>query len=540
MSVPKVKCPSCGTEWVGPVVFCGECGSPLKAHPSAKPGDRIARVVPEAAGASAKGASAAKPAPAADDKPDGRPATVPPPVDPARTTRPSNVEGRRTELGMPAVSMPAALSVPAAPKSAGAKPAEKRKESSSKKRKGSVVIAAEPETAEEAERLLEALDAGFESIVRPNEAPEVAITPSTVPDIPQPSPSSPSRLQTLADSPQALALVTGEVTPAADPLIEVKEAAAEVLAEVKAVQPDSLPAPSSSAAASDEAARRAQHEADMAEVRALFTEMAVAHARPLRDFMIEVSWGEPTREWLDVAIPASAALRRAADALEMPDLGVALDGFSAALELCAGEPAFGREGKDLLLGAYAKLAEMMPAAFALEGERGRREPIIVRSLLLQVPGVQKVSLDKIYAAGLTSLEMLYAAGPADLAETTGLDREVCARIHDRFQRYRQEVAGLDPGKDRAAERAELSARLIELSAAHEEHERLSRQWTADAAAGRVKARKDRNDALLAVHVLLARMGEVDRLKALERAPFAQKIRDLQAFLDEAKRRSARP
>ena len=29
VSGPKAKCPSCGTEWEGPVVFCGECGSAL-------------------------------------------------------------------------------------------------------------------------------------------------------------------------------------------------------------------------------------------------------------------------------------------------------------------------------------------------------------------------------------------------------------------------------------------------------------------------------------------------------------------------------
>ena len=275
-------------------------------------------------------------------------------------------------------------------------------------------------------------------------------------------------------------------------------------------------------------------------VRSLFAEMAVDHARPLRDFMIEVSWGDPTREWLEVANPATAALRRAAEALEMTDLCAAFDGFSAALELAAGEATIHREAKDLLIGAYAKLLEVMPGAFALEGERGRREPIIIRSLLLQVPGVQKVAIDRIYAAGLTSLSMFYMAGPWDMAQTTGLDGEVTARIHERFQRYRREIAELNPGGDRAAERAQLAAAIADLSRAHDEHERLSRAWTKDAAAGRVSAKKERNDAMLRINVLLARMGEIDRQKALEKVPFAQKIRDLSAYLEEAKRKASRP
>src|SRR5262249_44353741 len=158
---------------------------------------------------------------------------------------------------------------------------------------------------------------------------------------------------------------------------------------------------------------------------------------------------------------AAAPLRRAATALEMPDLGAALDGFTAALELAAGEATIHREAKDLLIGAYAKLLELMPLAFALEGERGRREPIIVRSLLLQIPGVKKVAVDKLYAAGLTSLELLYMAGAKELSETTGLEPDVATRIHERFQRYRREVAGINPGRDRAAERDELAAAVAE-------------------------------------------------------------------------------
>jgi len=488
VSVPKVKCPSCGVEWTGPVVFCGECGTPITAASGAAPGDRVARVPPaprpttEAAPAARPMAASAKPV--VEAKPvDAKPAEA------ARPSRPSDVESRRTVMGMPAVA-------PAEP----AKPA--RKDPPAKKqRRGSIVIAAEPATHEEAEQLLDALEAGFDSIVRPGEPPVVSITPSVVPDVPVTSPPPDP------ESPK----------PPAQPI---------------ASRPGKTVV--------DEATRRAQHEADMAEVRALFTDMAVGHARPLRDFMIEVSWGDPTREWLDVAIPASTALRRAAEAMEMAELGAALEGFIAALELAAGEATIGRDAKDLLLGTYGKLTDLLPAAFALEGERGRREPIIVRALLLQVPGVRKVALDKIYAAGLTSLEMLYAAGPRELSETTGLDVELAARIHERFERYRSEVTELDPAKDRAAERAELAALHAELSRAHDEHERLARAWTPDAAAGRVRARRERSDAVLRISVLLARIGEVDRLKALEKVPFAQKIRDLQTFLDEAKRKAARP
>ena len=277
----------------------------------------------------------------------------------------------------------------------------------------------------------------------------------------------------------------------------------------------------------------------MNEVRELFAGIAVAYARPLRDFMIEIAWGEPTKEWLDVALPATAALRRAAAAVELPALDAALEGYAAALDLAVGEASIHLEVREMLAGAYARLVEAMPSVFALDGERGRREPIIVRSLLMQVPGVYKVAVDKLYAAGVNGLDVFYAARPRELAEATGLDDALAAAICERFQRYRREVAELSPGKDRAKERDELARLAGELARQHEEHERASTEWSADATARRGRARKERADTMLAVDLMLAHLGEVDLQRALARLPFQQKIRELYRHLDEARDKSSR-
>ncbi len=143
--------------------------------------------------------------------------------------------------------------------------------------------------------------------------------------------------------------------------------------------------------------------------------------------------------------------------MELPELDAALEGYGTALELAAGEPSIHREVREMLSATYAKLVEVMPSVFALDRERGRREPIIVRSLLLQVPGVHKVAIDKLYAAGINGLDVLYAARPRELAEATGLDEALATAICERFQRYRREVSELGPGKEREKERAELRA-----------------------------------------------------------------------------------
>ncbi len=335
-----------------------------------------------------------------------------------------------------------------------------------------------PQDADDTQRLLDDLDAGFESIVRPS-APGVWI-------------GSP-----------------GSAPPA-----------------------ETAPEPSG-------AARAARHEADMDEVRALFAGIAVAYARPLRDFMIEVAWGEPTKEWLDVALPAAQALRRAAAAVELPGVDAALDGYMTAIELAMGESSVNTEVREMLAGAYAKLIAAMPNVFALEGERVRREPVIVRALLLQVPGVRHVAIHKLYLAGLNGLDVFYAARPRELAEATGLDESVAAAICERFQRYRRELAEMSPGKDRATERADLAQLTDELARWHEAHERAASGWSADAQAQRAKAREERAGTVLRIDVLLAHLGEVDLQRHLARVPFQQKIRELRRFLDEATQRAAR-
>jgi uncharacterized membrane protein len=80
------------------------------------------------------------------------------------------------------------------------------------------------------------------------------------------------------------------------------------------------------------------------------------------------------------------------------------------------------EARDGLLAAYTTLAELMPDAFGLEGERGKREAIIVHALLQMVPEMRKNTIDKLYAAGLSSLDTLFVAKADEISATTGIGR----------------------------------------------------------------------------------------------------------------------
>jgi hypothetical protein len=275
---------------------------------------------------------------------------------------------------------------------------------------------------------------------------------------------------------------------------------------------------------------------DLAEVRLLFAQLASNHVRQVRDFMIDLRWSEPTVDWLPICEPALRSLRRAADKLELSDLCEALDRFSAALSAAttSGAKTIGGAGRDELLARYDDLSRLMPQAFALDLDRTQREAAIMHSLLLQVPEVKKVTLDRMYAAGLTTLEAMFLATPGDIAATTGISEALARQIVDRFRAYRDQVKATVPDATRARERERIAELTARLRREHDDYERVSASWTREAGDQKKELRKAREQTLLDIQVELARLGEVERLTKMERLPFEMKLSHLESFLEEAR------
>jgi hypothetical protein len=274
--------------------------------------------------------------------------------------------------------------------------------------------------------------------------------------------------------------------------------------------------------------------ASITELRELFSALAANHMQQVRDFMIGVRWGEAPRDWIPICEPAVASLLRAAKEMDLTDLANGLEAYRDALSRAADATGTTIAGnaREALVASYGKLAELMPEAFGLDGERGRREAIIVHALLQQVPEVRKITIDKIYAAGLASLDNLFLAKPDEIAATTGMSESLATRIVEKVQRYRQEIATLADAT-RNAERKQLARLAGELRDLHAQFESVESAWSDDGHAKKKHLRHARTVALLQVKVLLARLGEVDRLAQLERLPFERKIEQLEGYLLEA-------
>ena len=275
---------------------------------------------------------------------------------------------------------------------------------------------------------------------------------------------------------------------------------------------------------------------DLAEVRTLFAQLAANHVRQVRDFLIDLRWSEATVDWVGICEPALRSLRRAADKLEITELCQALDAFSTSLTAAAAAGGRTIEGaqRDAILASYEALSALMPQAFTLDLDSSQREAAILQSLLLQIPDVRKVTLDKLYAAGLTTLEAMRLANAGDIAATTGIGNDLAARIVAHFRAYHEAAKGAAHDATRTQERERVTELTKRLRKEHYDFELASQSWTREAGEKKKTLRKARAQTLLDIQVVLARLGEVERLKELDKLSFERKLAYLESFLEEAR------
>jgi hypothetical protein len=275
-------------------------------------------------------------------------------------------------------------------------------------------------------------------------------------------------------------------------------------------------------------------EQDMAAIRDLFSAMAVNHMAQVRDLMLELGRVEVATTWVGLCEPAVQSMRRMCEKLELPVLSQALDDFAASLTaaksaatgLVQGEP------RERLLAAYQRMMEVLPCAFELGSGR---EAMLVQLLLLQVPGVHKLTIDKLYAAGLHQLDAFLNAKPDELAAVAGIGLDLAERISQHFRDYRRSFQSVLADPVPAEEHRRLADLVERLRGEHAEFEGVSRaHWSPQTQAEKRRLLGQRRSTLSSIYVSLARLGEVERVDALKKKPIARQLAELEAYLRSAR------
>ena len=267
--------------------------------------------------------------------------------------------------------------------------------------------------------------------------------------------------------------------------------------------------------------------ADLAALHATYAELSVEYCAPVRNVMIEVRWGEPPVRWLELVRGSLGSLQVMAAEVELGELAAALQNFNDVVGtvIRSGRSTVDADLRRTLLEAYAPLIAGLPRAFDLEGERTRREPVILRCLLFMVPGMLPLAIDRCLAAGLTRIEAIVKSPPEDVASVTGLDLGLCRQLVE-LVRSEGRIGAGNP----IEERQRLQSLLGQLVQAHQGYEAASASWGASSRTDKLRFREQRERLWLKLQLDLARLGEVERIDRLERLPIARRIEDLESYL----------
>jgi hypothetical protein len=279
---------------------------------------------------------------------------------------------------------------------------------------------------------------------------------------------------------------------------------------------------------------------DLAAVRKLFEEVAVSHVAQVRDVMLELRFGEANPHWIEMTKPALLSLRRMAKEMELVDLTVSLDDFCTAVDTAVATRLIDEAGKAELLRRYQRLIDLIPQAFELDAERDRREPIIVEALLGQIDGVERPTIDKLFAVGLGRLEALVNANALDVAAVANLRRELATKIVEHFKAYRSNSSATVAAPDAHAERRKLADLLIVMSLHNDDFNKVSASWTDEAKQKKRTLRKQREQSFQQIRVALARLGERDQLAHLEKLTFNERIATIDRWLSAQPAQPPRP
>src|SRR5262245_29015143 len=269
---------------------------------------------------------------------------------------------------------------------------------------------------------------------------------------------------------------------------------------------------------------------DQVIVEQLFADIAANYARPIKNFMFELKRGTATKDWVDICRPAMQGITRAAEGMGLRQAAQRMMDFEAALSLAQQneQRVLAGEVRDLLMWCYEDLVKVMPKAFVVGEEEQQREGIIINSLLAQIPDVGRVTIEKLYRAGLTSLDTLYLARREELAVATGIPVELSERICAKFQAYR---AGLEANsrdvKD-VGQRGRLAEFVAELKRQHEGFVRASEETSLSNQ--KRDFREQRQACVLWINVLLAEVGELDLVNELQKMSFERRIQRLEEYL----------
>lgn len=193
-------------------------------------------------------------------------------------------------------------------------------------------------------------------------------------------------------------------------------------------------------------------ESEEAMIRDLFDNIALAYVKPLKDFIRELyrnaEQQRPTSlEWYEMVEPVFTLLSGSSS--RMGYQAIANEVKRMEQIVCEQKRLAEEQQRDSFLleavypitEAYQKLCEMQPKTFALliseEDLSDKKEVLIVKFILKQVPEMNDKLLSKILFAGLNSFDKFMQTRPDEIAALTGTSKNIAEDVMEKFYQYRK-------------------------------------------------------------------------------------------------------
>ena len=275
--------------------------------------------------------------------------------------------------------------------------------------------------------------------------------------------------------------------------------------------------------------------ADQRAARATLEDLATEHVRAVRNLMLELEWGGSGAAvaWTVAARGALSSLRRMAEQVEMESLNQAISAFLEVLDQAVVNEVITDDLARAFSVQYAALVKALPGAFSLERDRDRREPLLVQSVLGQVPGLEPLMAQRLFSVGLGRLDSLLRATAEEVVVVADLPAPVAAALVDKAQELRCVDGATGGTPDLRNARRVLAPLLDTLIRQQQEYCRAAQGWSTDKLTAKRRHRRERELTFLKIKGAMARLGDVDFALRLETYSFARRIDELEQYLQQA-------
>jgi len=286
-------------------------------------------------------------------------------------------------------------------------------------------------------------------------------------------------------------------------------------------------------------------EGEQAMLMNLYDNIASAYVKPLKDFIREIQLNQKirkatSRDWLEMVEPSIRLLSGSADKMGGAQICRVLDDLKTVLDGAKSVPAGETLDDALLRGVldcHARLVALLPRTFSLEVTEedisSKKETLITKFILRQVPELSEKQLNRIMLAGLSTFDKFMHSSPDEIAAVTGIPLALSEEVFMKFYQYRHIYYRPNDEEYRDKFFRMFEVKLKILREIHQEIDRLAASGEGDreeAAKRRETLQQERQQTLGALFILLCIQEEFDLMESIQQAVYDVRIQRLEEYL----------